>query len=429
MFFLSLFIIFCKYTKKLRNYLYLCRKMWFYLFILRIAALFNKKAKLLIRGERQTLASISEKVSEKGTGYVWFHAASVGEFEQIRPVIELFRLRQPDKKVLLTFFSPSGYELRKDYDGADIVAYLPFATRRRVRRFLDMVQPELAVFVKYEFWPAYLKELKKRAIPTYSVASIFRKNQAFFKPVVGWWYRRLLKCFTQVLVQDKQSELLLHQYGITNTAIVGDPRFNRVLQVAKRDADQPLVGKFANLRQVLVAGSTWMPDEKLLYRYWKENPDLYLILAPHEIDEKHLHFLFNMFEGRILRYTELTEQNISSCRVLLVDTIGVLSQLYRYGQVAYIGGGFGVGIHNTLEAAAYGIPVCFGPNYHHFREAEGLIEAQAAIPIKNYKTLKTALDTCFSEQAMMGGSAKNFVLSEQDSAERIYSILTDDINY
>lgn len=396
--------------------------MYLYILILKIAAWFNPKARKLVEGERRSLDTLREKLRE-GEQYIWFHAASVGEFEQGRPIIERLKMQQPDKKILLTFFSPSGYEMRKDYKFADIVVYLPFATKRNARLFLDLVKPEQAVFIKYEFWPAYLHELKHRNIPTYIIAAIFRPKQLFFRPW-GGWYRSMLPCFTRLFVQDEASRALLHGIGIDNVEIAGDPRFDRVHAIAAQAKAIPEIDRFVEgTKQIIVAGSTWLPDEQLLARYMQEREDVRLVLVPHEINQKHLHAIFQLFEGRFVRLSEATERNAQSCRILLVDKMGLLSSIYRYATIAYIGGGFGAGIHNTVEAAVYGVPVVFGPNYRHFREAKGLIAAGCGHSIKNYDNLQMTFDNALLHHAEQGECALRYVQSELGSTDKIYSCL------
>ena len=391
--------------------------MFLYFLALRIASLFSKKARMLVRGQSKALRQLREVVSE-GDCWLWVHAASAGEFEQARPIIE--QLHGKGLKVLVTFFSPSGYELRKDYELADIVTYLPFATRRNARKLLDTVKVEKALFIKYEYWGAYLRELHRRKIDTYSVASIFRKNQFFFNPLFGGAYRHLLKCFTKILVQDEQSRNLLAQYGITNTEVVGDPRFNRVLEVADKAADNPLVERFTqDCERVIVAGSTWLKDEELLARYIRENEEVRLVLVPHEINQAHLKKIFQLFEGRVVFYSEADYRNVNTCRVLVVNKIGFLSSLYRYARVCYVGGGFGEGIHNTLEPAAHAKPVIFGKRYKGFREAEEMLQIGAAFKIKNYKELALVLTNLLLAPTEAGIKAREYVLSEQEATYKI----------
>lgn len=392
-----------------------------YFWILRLAALLgHKKARKLVKGQARALAELREWAATLGGSQVlWFHAASVGEFEQARPIIERLHSELPFRKVLLTFFSPSGYELRKNYPLVDKVTYLPFATRRNARKMLEILPLEAAVMVKYEFWPAYLKALKAKHIPTYLISAIFRPGQLFFLPW-GKMYLKLLHAFKHIFVQDQSSSDLLQRYGVKEVTVAGDTRFDRVMEVRKQAKDLPMVDGFvAGAPRVIVAGSTWQRDEQYLARYMAEREDVKLVLVPHEIDSAHLHEIFQYFEGRYVRYTEATPQNVNKCRVLLVDTIGVLSSIYRYGHVAYIGGGFGVSIHNTLEAAVYGMPVVFGPTWKKFREAHGLLAAGAAITVKNYREFADALDRAFDNQSIMGQRANDYVQSECGATDKI----------
>lgn len=393
----------------------------------------NNKIRALFRGQRTTLDAEHRAILEANRGAVWIHAASVGEFEQARPLIEKIVESQKSKverlKIVVTFFSPSGYEARKNYDKADAVLYLPFATRRKAKRFIEALQPSMAIFVKYEFWPAYLRTLKKRGIPTYSISAIFRPTQRFFK-----WYGhgslRLLKCFTHIFVQDEASRRLLAEHGVHDCSVAGDTRFDRVKAVMadglriNGDKLTPIAQFVDGAERVLVAGSTWPEDEKLLAQYTGAK----LILVPHEIDEEHIHAIFNLYKGRVVKYSNISAMPSNMSRlnilqhaqVMVIDTIGLLSSIYRFGQVAYIGGGFGVGIHNTIEAAVYGVPVIFGPNYHHFREAQGLIDAGPARSIKNYNELEAALTTAFEQHEQIGAKAAAYVESEIGATDRIY---------
>ena len=430
--------------------MYLCglkyADMRIYFLMIRIAALLgHRKARLIIKGQRDVAKTIAAPLvwrdgGSNHEGPIWFHAASVGEFEQARPIIEKLHAAHPEEKILITFFSPSGYELRKNYALADKVLYLPFATPRRAKKFLDAVRPKMAIFVKYEFWPAYLKEIHKRGIPLYSVSAIFRPNQLFFKPW-GKWYRRLLDNFDCIFVQDEASKTLLEggpgalkDSGATpdqkgpEVIVTGDTRFDRVMRVAARSGCGPgglqLVEQFVEgCSNVLVAGSTWPEDEALIAQYIAARPDVKIVIVPHETDRTHLHYIFNLFEGRMMYYSETRNYLPTGIRTLVIDTVGLLSHIYRYGQVAYIGGGFGVGIHNTIEAAVYGVPVIFGPQYERFREAKGLIDAGAAESIKTYPQLEGALDKAFAEHERMGKNALDYVQSELGATEKIYHAL------
>jgi len=400
--------------------------MHIYIFLVWLAGLFgHKKARMLFSGQRKATDALRLKLPHKSSKQqrIWIHAASVGEFEQARPIIERLRNEKPETEIVLTFFSPSGYNLRKDYDKVNAVTYLPFATRRNARMFLDVVKPDMAIFVKYEFWPAYLRELNKRGVKTYSVSSIFRERQAFFR----WWgkpYLNILRFFTAIYVQDEVSARLLHSYNINNVEIAGDTRFDRVHAIAQQAKDIPQIARFVEGGgKVIIAGSTWQPDEELLSRYINDNPDVKLVLAPHEIHEAHLHQIFQLFEGRYVRFTEATINNLDAVRVLVVDTMGMLSSIYRYGQVAYIGGGFGVGIHNTIEAAVYGLPVLFGPNYRNFREACALIDAGGGMSVRNYREFKTAMDEALANHEEIGKKASDYVVSELGATDKIYNKL------
>lgn len=411
--------------------------MHLYFLFIRIAALFgHKKARALVRGQKSAFSTQLSDFCQ----CIWIHAASVGEFEQARPLIERLRLEQPKKKIVVTFFSPSGYEARKNYEQADSVLYLPFATRRNARKFIEALQPSMAVFVKYEFWPAYIRELKKRNIPTYSISAIFRPKQIFFR-FWGKRHLRVLKSFTKIFVQDEASRQLLEKHGVSHVSVAGDTRFDRVSEVQRDDVTKDLrpFMRFAEgCERVIVAGSTWPEDEVLLEKYIDHltldigHLSTKLILVPHELDEKHLHFIFQLFQGKIIRLSAVcqsfvsrlsaaSQQNIlQHAQVLVVDEMGLLSSLYRFGQVAYIGGGFGVGIHNTIEAAVYGVPVIFGPNYEHFREAKGLIAAGAARSIKKYSELEAALDTALENHETIGAKAAEYVESERGATAKIY---------
>lgn len=411
-------------------FLYLCSPlslhvMFVYFWILRLAALFgHKKARSLVRGQKNAMAELEQWTTKLGGSKVlWVHAASVGEFEQARPIIERLRGELPFRKILLTFFSPSGYELRKNYAMVDKVTYLPFANKRNAKKLIGMLPLEAAVMVKYEFWPTYLKELKTKRVPTYLISAIFREKQLFFRPW-GKGYLQLLHVFERIFVQDKASADLLRRFGVNRVTVAGDTRFDRVIEVRDHAKELPIVRRFAEgAERVIVAGSTWPKDEELLMRYMEERENVKLVLVPHEIDQKHLHEIFQCFEGRYFRYTEATDKNLHDCRILLVDTIGVLSSIYRYGHVAYIGGGFGVSIHNTLEAAVYGMPVVFGPKWQKFREARGLLDAGAAITVSDYRELMDAMDMAFLQRDEMGERAAEYVKSECGATKMIYQSL------
>ena len=364
--------------------------IYLYTLGIRVAALMgHRNAKLMVAGWKQWKAAVSRLLSDRPT--VWFHAASLGEFEQARPVLETYRHRHPDHQVLLTFFSPSGYEVRKNFPAADAVCYLPMDTPRNVRRFVSMVKPVRVFFVKYEFWFNYLGVLKQQHIPTYIFSAIFRPGQYFFKWYGGWFRKQLGRCFAHLFVQNEESRQLLVGAGIGQCTVAGDTRFDRVDEIAATAPRNEVVeawlaatqGKRPQDGKVIVCGSTWPPDEELLSRFAKMPPrPVRLIIAPHLIDEAHLQTIEKIFPHSV-RYSALSSTPLSEVadgqrkvgNVLIIDNIGMLAQLYRYGDMAYIGGGFGVGIHNILEAVTFGKPVVFGPNYHKFQEARDIIQA------------------------------------------------------
>ncbi len=365
-----------------------------YGFLVRLAALFGQKPKQMVQGHREVYTKLRQGI-EADRDYLWFHAASLGEFEQGRPLMEKIRAQYPEYRIILTFFSPSGYEVRKNYEGADIICYLPFDKPRNVLKFLDLAQPKMAFFIKYEFWKNYLDELHKRRIPTYSVSSIFRKNQVFFQ-WYGGTYRNVLKNFDHLFVQNETSKRFLAKIGITRVTVVGDTRFDRVKQIQDQAKELPIVERFKGDSPTFVAGSSWGPDEDLFIEYFNQRPDMKLIIAPHVIDESHLNEIIGKLKRPYRRYTEATEANVQEVDCLIIDCFGLLSSIYRYGEVAYIGGGFGVGIHNILEAAVYGIPVLFGPKYDKFMEARQLIDCKGAYSIQEYSQLESLIDRFFS---------------------------------
>ncbi|MBQ4507424.1 MAG: 3-deoxy-D-manno-octulosonic acid transferase [Paludibacteraceae bacterium] len=410
--------------------------MLLYFFLLRIAALFgHRKARLLVQGQGATLERLRKQPVGGQGRLLWFHAASAGEFEQARPLIERLRADNKPVRIVITFFSPSGYEMRKDYPLADAVFYLPFATRRNARAFIELLKPDMALFIKYEFWPAYLRELKKRGIPAYSISSVFRAGQPFFR-FYGRPYLNVLRNFSRLYVQDEESRSLLEKKGISQVTVAGDTRFDRMEAVARQAQSVPQAEEFvhgdiyrlpAGDTPVIVAGSTWPEDEQLLARYMEERDDVKLILVPHEVTEEHLKTIFRLFKGRYVRFTRATRNNIVQSRVLVVDCTGKLSALYRYATAAYVGGGFGAGIHNTVEAAVYGVPVVFGPRYTVFREAVDMVRSGAAMSVRNYREFARAMDCAVSEHAMRGKTAAEYVRAETGATGKIYNELFDNI--
>lgn len=394
-----------------------------------IYSLFNEKVRKMWRGEREAIQVIKNKI-DPDAEYIWFHAASLGEFEQGRPLIEQIRRDHPDYKILLTFFSPSGYEVRKNYQGADIICYLPIDTVGNARKFLRTIRPVMAFFIKYEFWYNYLHILKHRNVPVYSVSSIFRPDQIFFK-FYGRHYAGVLKCFTRLFVQNAISKELLAKIGITDVDIVGDTRFDRVLQIKAASKQLPIVDTFCQGTSqgndkplVFVAGSSWPPDEDIFIPYFNVHRNWKLIIAPHVIAEEHLKQIMSMLDGRkVIRYTQAalaTEEELREAEVLIIDCFGLLSSVYHYGTVAYVGGGFGVGIHNVLEAAVWNMPVLFGPNNEHFREAQELKTAGGGIEISNKQDFMSAISQLESDTAYLkqcGKESGNYVQSRSGATQ------------
>ncbi len=358
--------------------------MWLYDLSLRaygaaiaVAAHWNPKARLWKEGRRGLFERMAQAIAP-GERIVWLHVSSLGEFEQGRPLMEQLHKDYPDYKILLTFFSPSGYEIRKNYPGADYIFYLPLDLKRNARRFLDVVKPEIAIFVKYEFWLNLLGELRRRQIRTFVVSAIFRRNSIFFK-WYGWLWRRALKSFETIFVQDSESKKLLSELKFHSVVVAGDTRFDRVASIAAAAKRIETIERFKNEHRLFVAGSTWGPDEEILIELIDRNPDIRFVVAPHEMEEARIDSLQQRVRGGSMRYTKCDAQtSFDNCQVLILDTVGMLSSVYRYADWAYIGGGFGVGIHNTLEAATFGIPIAFGPNYHKFKEARDMISLGAA---------------------------------------------------
>ena len=401
-----------------------------YLYLLGVAiySRFNEKVRKMWRGERDAFRILREKVDPEAK-YVWFHAASLGEFEQGRPLMERLRKEHPEYKILLTFFSPSGYEVRKNYEGADIICYLPLDTITNARRFLRLIRPEMAFFIKYEFWYNYLHILKHRNIPVYSVSSIFRPDQVFFK-WYGRQYSRVLNCFTHFFVQNEISRELLAKIHITNVSIVGDTRFDRVLQIRDAAKKLPIVEAFKTSPKVFVAGSSWPPDEEIFIKYFNQHADWKLIIAPHVIGEDHLKQIEKLLAGRkVIRYTVAEKtlcndlSSLADYDVLIIDCFGLLSSTYHYGSVAYVGGGFGVGIHNLLEAAVWEIPVFFGPNNERFQEAQGL-KTMGGFEIDGYEAFEQKMNRFATDAAYLksaGQQAGEFVKQMTGATEKVLS--------
>lgn len=398
--------------------------IYLYLLGVAVASLFSKKVRTMWRGERKAFAVLKEKV-DPSARYVWVHAASLGEFEQGRPIMERIRERHPEYKILLTFFSPSGYEVRKDYKGADVVCYLPIDTRLNAIRFLRLVRPSAAFFIKYEFWYNYFHILRHRGVPVYSVSSIFRRDQVFFR-WYGHEYAKVLRCVTHFYVQNEESRALLAGIGIGCATVTGDTRFDRVLQIKAQAKRLPLVEAFVgDAKKVFVAGSSWQPDEDIFIPWFNEHKDWKLIIAPHVIGEDHLAQITAKLQGRAVRYTQATEAEAGEASCLIIDCFGLLSSVYHYGTVAYVGGGFGVGIHNVLEAAVWGMPVIFGPNNEHFQEARGLLACRGGFEIADSAAFDALIAHLDADDAFLGESGYKAAAFVKGCTGATEKILTD----
>ena len=405
-----------------------------------VASLFNEKVRKMWRGEREAFRILREQV-DPNAKYVWFHAASLGEFEQGRPLMEQLRREHPEYKILLTFFSPSGYEVRKNYEGADIICYLPLDTILNARRFLRTIRPVMAFFIKYEFWYNYLHILRHRGVPVYSVSSIFRPGQIFFR-WYGRQYAHVLKCFTRFYVQNEVSRQLLATIGITNVSVVGDTRFDRVLQIKEAAKQLPIIESLIPVpspkgegSKVFVAGSSWQPDEEIFIPWFKDHADWKLIIAPHVIGEDHLQQIERQLDAigfSHARYTKLSAQGDTSSLpqqgeteggfALIIDCFGLLSSIYHYADVTYVGGGFGVGIHNTLEAAVWDVPVIFGPNNERFQEAQGLKACGGGLEIHTADDFQRIMQRFISEPATIveaGRQSGQFVAQMTGATRKI----------
>ncbi|HEU4718533.1 MAG TPA: glycosyltransferase N-terminal domain-containing protein [Bacteroidia bacterium] len=412
--------------------------IFFFGILIRFALLFNGKARKWVDGRKNILAEIEKKLSANTSPVAWFHCASLGEFEQGRPLIEAFRKENPGYFILLTFFSPSGFDVRKNYTGADFVCYLPLDTKKNARRFIASAKPSVAFFIKYEFWLNYLDELAQKNIPHFLVSAVFRNDQVFFRPW-GRIFFRALQDYTWIFTQNADSDALLKNNRLANSSVAGDTRFDRVIEIASAEKDIPVAAAFSSNSNVIVAGSTWPQDEMLLlpclaedlrHGTWK------LIIAPHELSEEHCAEIEKKLSDngivpqKIVRFS-MAGNDIAEKQVLLIDNIGMLSSLYRYGKIAYIGGGFGAGIHNTLEAAVYGIPVLFGPNYEKFSEAKILLARGGGFSFSSAAEIKTRLDALMNDETARAAAGKNagiFVQENKGATEKILSSCRGKIN-
>lgn len=397
-----------------------------------LASFFNKKAKLWVDGRKDIFKKLKSQISDNQS-IVWFHCASLGEFEQGRPLIEKIKKEQPHLKILLTFYSPSGFEIRKNYEHADYIFYLPPDSKKNAKQFLEIVDPQVVVFVKYEFWYHYLHQLHLQKIPTFLVAAHFRKDQIFFKPY-GGFYKKILTFFDHIFLQNQNSKTILLQNGFfeKNITLAGDPRIDRVLQIQKNAKSFSLIEAFKGTSNILIGGSTWTPDEDILIPWIHQQTDFRwkFIIAPHDISEAHLEEIEKKIKVNMIRFSKANAINITAAKVLLIDNIGMLSSLYHYGKIAFIGGGFGTGIHNTLEPIAFGLPVIFGKKYQKFEEAKYLVQEGGGFAISNYsefeKVMKKMDDLTFYNNTST--KAKNYILENHGATEKIFDSIFNDSN-
>ncbi len=382
--------------------------------LLRVVAPFNPKARKWVDGRHRWANKLTKQLDGNKSPIAWFHAASLGEFEQGRPVIEAYRLAYPTDKILLTFFSPSGYEVRKNYAGADYILYLPADTPANARQFVSLVKPKIAFFIKYEFWYNYLRELKAAAVPVISFSAIFRPDQLFFKSFAGCpafpLYRNLLGYFDHILVQNQQSVDLLKSISLHNVTLAGDTRFDRVAQVAATKQEIPLAAAFKNNQPLFVIGSAWQADMDVLIPFMNNfDKPLKVIIAPHEIHDEAIDRWQHQSKKRSVRFSQTNEADVTKADILIIDNVGMLSSLYKYGEFAYIGGAFKQGLHNILEAATFGMPLFFGPQYSKFQEAVDLVNEGAAFPIRNVAELIDAFTKQYEDPEKSAQISRNYV--------------------
>ena len=403
-------------------------------FFLKIIALFSPKMKLFVDGRKTVFETLSQSIS-KQEPTIWFHAASLGEFEQGLPVMEKIKVLYPKHKIIVTFFSPSGYEIRKNNTIADVTVYLPLDTRKNAKLFIDLVHPELVFFIKYEFWPNYLNELKSRNTKTYLISGIFRENQAFFK-WYGRFYRNALNSFDHFFVQNEKSKKLVQQLGFQNVKISGDTRFDRVVSILERDNTLDFIKEFKDNTTTIVIGSSWPKDEELLVNFINQSPEnIKFIIAPHNIKQEQVASLYKQIQKSKFKYSDysiesLRKPNLKNYQVFIIDTIGMLTKIYSYADIAYVGGGFGnPGVHNILEPATFGVPIIIGPNYSHFAEATALVNLEGCSSISNQKELNDAFSNLISNADIRyekGHICSTFVQMNKGATEVILKYLQND---
>lgn len=396
--------------------------------LLPFSTFFSPKMKLFVNGRKRSFQILEQKI-ESSKRHIWMHVASLGEYEQGLPIMEAFKKKHPEYKIVLTFFSPSGYEIRKNNTVADITLYLPLDTQTNVKRFLDLINPEMVFFIKYEFWPNYLNELKKRNIPTYLISGIFREKQLFFKPY-GSFYRNALKTFSHFFVQNESSKQLLASIGFTNVTVHGDTRFDRVAQIVERTQPLDYIEKFKNNSTTIVIGSSWIDDEEVYLPYLNNSENLKWIIAPHNIKEDEMSRLISKINKKVIRFTTYTENELANADVFIIDTIGILTQIYAYADIAYVGGGFRTGLHNILEPATYGTAVVIGPKYTKFQEAKDLVDLGSCLVVNNTEELTSTFDHLIENESNrneLGKKNREFVLQNKNATKVVMDFIKSDL--
>lgn len=396
-----------------------------YVLGIRVASLFNPKAEQWLDGRKDVFKNLEAIGFKNSDSVVWIHAASLGEFEQGRPIIEQLKKEYPDCKILLTFFSPSGYEIRKNYELADYITYLPIDSKRNAQRFISLVRPQLAIFIKYELWYHFLHELQKAKTPTLLVSALFRKKQFFFKSY-GRWFKPVIAGLDHIFVQSQSAGLVLRQHGISNFSVAGDTRIDRVIRIREEKKNFPIIQDFIKNDPVLICGSTWPADEEIIQHFINENPKKWrYIIAPHDISAARIAYVENLFQIKSIRYSKAKDAKLSDFDLLIIDNIGMLSSLYQYGKVAYIGGAFGKGLHNTLEPITFGLPVIFGPNYQKFEEAKWLVETGGGFSVNSSESFKNVLHQFEDESFYLQCSdkAKFYIQKNKGATQQIMNFI------
>lgn len=394
-------------------------------FFLPVTGIFSSKMKSFIHGRKYVWDYLNKEINPQEQ-YIWFHVSSLGEYEQGLPIMQEMRKNFPEYKILLSFFSPSGYEIRKNNPVADITIYLPLDTPKNAKKFIDLVQPKIAFFVKYDFWPNYLKQLKNKNIRTFLVSGIFREKQLFFKKS-GKFYRKSLQAFEHFFVQDDNSQKLLQSIGYSNITIAGDTRFDRVYEITLQQTNLPDIETFIDNKLCVIFGSTWVKDEELISSFINQNKqDIRYIIVPHDIKEKNIARLESSLKKKSVRYTKSTTTEIKNSEVFIIDTIGLLTRIYRYADIAYVGGGFGAGIHNILEPATYGLPVIIGPEYEKFKEARDLVSQKSCMVVTNQATFDQTMNQLINNEELRRKSGQNnsgYVEKQRGTTDKIISYL------